>query len=55
MENDKAASCQKLVDRYERAMAVLAVQEGLASVYRGEGEPARTVIERIRKRVRGSG
>ncbi|HSU13157.1 hypothetical protein [Longimicrobium sp.] len=50
-----AASYQELLDKVERAEAILAVQEGLASVERGEGKPARAAIEGIRKRARRSG
>jgi len=50
-----AASYQALVDRIERAEAILAIQEGIESAARGEGRPAREMFEDIRKRVRGSG
>lgn len=49
-----AASYQAFLDMVERAEAVLAVQEGLESVERGEGRPAREAIEAIRKRARRS-
>jgi prevent-host-death family protein len=49
-----AASYQAFLDMVERAEAILAVQEGLESVERGEGRPAREAIEAIRKRTRRS-
>ncbi len=50
-----AASYQELIERIERAEAILAIQEGLESAARGEGRPAREVFEDIRKRARGAG
>lgn len=47
-----AASYQAFLDMVERAEAILAVQEGLESVARGEGRPAREAIEAIRQRTR---
>lgn len=49
-----AASYQELLDEIESLRALLAVKEGLASVDRGEGKPARAAIEGIRKRTRRS-
>ena len=49
-----AASYQAFLDMVERAEAILAVREGLESVERGEGRPAREAIEAIRKRTRSA-
>lgn len=47
-----AESYQELLDRMEQMETLLAIQEGLASIDRGEGRPAREVIEAIRARVK---
>ncbi|HEX6746448.1 MAG TPA: type II toxin-antitoxin system Phd/YefM family antitoxin [Longimicrobium sp.] len=49
-----AASYQAFLDMVERAEAILAVREGLESVERGEGRPAREAIDAIRKRTRSA-
>jgi hypothetical protein len=45
---------QELVDRVDRVAGTLAVREGLESIERGEGKPARAAIEGIRQRTRRS-
>jgi prevent-host-death family protein len=50
-----AASYQELVERMERAEAILAIQEGLESAARGEGRSARDLFDDIRKSARGPG
>ncbi len=48
-----AASYQELMERIERAEAILAIQEGLESAARGEGRSARELFDDIRKSARG--
>ncbi|HET7230100.1 MAG TPA: type II toxin-antitoxin system Phd/YefM family antitoxin [Longimicrobium sp.] len=48
-----AASYQVLMERVERAEAILAIQEGLESAARGEGRSARELFDDIRKGARG--
>jgi prevent-host-death family protein len=50
-----AASYQELMERIERAEAILAIQEGLDSAARGEGRPARELFDELRKNARGAG
>jgi len=50
-----AASYQELLERIERAEAILAIQEGLESAARGEGRSARDLFNELRQNARGSG
>ena len=50
-----AASYQELMERIERAEAILAIQEGLESAARGEGRSARDLFNELRQNARGSG
>ncbi|HEU4559638.1 MAG TPA: type II toxin-antitoxin system Phd/YefM family antitoxin [Longimicrobium sp.] len=50
-----AGSYQELLDRIERAEAILAIQEGLESAARGEGRSARDLFDEIRKNARSPG
>jgi hypothetical protein len=43
-----AKSYQRLLDLLERAAAIEGVERGLASLRRGEGRPARAVLDEIR-------
>ena len=45
-----ARSYQKLLDLLDRSEAVAGVREGLESMKRGEGQPARQILERIRRK-----
>lgn len=47
-----ADAYQELLDRLERAEAIVGVREGLASMERGEGRPLEEVVEAIRARGR---
>ena len=50
-----AASYQELLERIERAEAILAIQEGLESAARGEGRSARELFAELRQNARGPG
>ncbi|MCY7284509.1 MAG: type II toxin-antitoxin system Phd/YefM family antitoxin [Cyanobacteria bacterium CAN_BIN43] len=43
-----AEAYQDLLDRLERAEAIAAIRQGLAEFERGEGLPARAVLETLR-------
>jgi Antitoxin Phd_YefM, type II toxin-antitoxin system len=45
-----AKSYQTLLDRLERAEGIAGVREGLISMRKGEGQPAREFLERLRKK-----
>jgi Antitoxin Phd_YefM, type II toxin-antitoxin system len=45
-----AKSYQTLLDRLERAESIAGVREGLTSMRKGEGQPAREFLERLRKK-----
>jgi len=47
-----AKSYQELLDLIDRSEAIAAVRDGLEAVKRGEGEPARQVLARIRRKHR---
>jgi len=47
-----ATSYQRLLDLTAQAEAIAAVHEGLESMRRGGGKPARLVLERIRRKHR---
>jgi prevent-host-death family protein len=40
-----AASYQRLIEELDRAQAIAGIKEGLESMYRGEGRPARKALE----------
>lgn len=50
-----AASYQELMERIERAEAILAIQEGLESAARGEGRSARELFTEMQQNARGPG
>ena len=50
-----AGSYQELLDRIERAEAIVAIQEGLESAARGEGRSARELFDEITKNARSPG
>lgn len=45
-----ASSYQRLLDRIDRAEAVIGIKRGLESIARGEGIPADEAFERLRKK-----
>jgi hypothetical protein len=44
-----AASYRALLDRLDRAEAIVAIREGLDSAKRGEGRPADAVLAELRR------
>src|SRR5437660_12524907 len=50
-----AKSYQRLLELAERLETIEAVQEGLASMGRGEGRPAEVVFDELEAELRGDG
>ena len=46
---------QELLATVDRAQAIEAIEEGLRSVERGEGRPARMVLDELRRKLNVSG
>jgi hypothetical protein len=46
-----AAAYQELLDRLDRAEAIVGINRGLVSMRRGEGKPAREVFDELRKQL----
>lgn len=48
----EARSYQRLLDSVERAEAIAGIKLGLESLARGEGQPAKTVFTRLRRKYK---
>ncbi len=47
-----ARSYQRLLDSVEQAEAIAGIKLGLESLARGEGQPAKTVLSRLRRKYK---
>lgn len=45
------AACQELLDRLDRAEAIVGINRGLVSMRRGEGEPAEVALAELRRQL----
>lgn len=45
-----AASCQRFLDRIDRADAIAGIQRGLESMHRGQGRPMKTFLNEMREK-----